>query len=109
MNEKLLLRARIISHLCVGEHGTRVYLSIDLGTLFMSVIISNGDIFFETQVNCLECQYLHRPNPDEDHYLCLRTLEEIFHELDEYMTCFGYAVIETHWKPILVEECQNYI
>ena len=41
----------------------------------------------EPEINCLECQYLHRPNPGEDIYLCLRTLENIIHEIDEYILC----------------------
>jgi hypothetical protein len=75
----------------------------------MRAQISDNDIFIEAPVNCLECHYLHRPNPNEDQYLCLRALEKIFHEIDMHMTCIEYEVIRALWKPVYVEEYQNYI
>ena len=61
------------------------------------------------QVSCIECRYLFMPNPDEDHYLCLRTLERIIHELDDVIVCGGYEKIPVVWKPCFIKELYSYM
>ena len=63
----------------------------------------------EPEINCLECQYLHRPNPGEDSYLCLRTLENIIHEIDEYILCLKFELIRSYWKPVHINDLKNYV
>ncbi len=59
-------------------------------------------------VNCIECQHLHLPNPVEDNYICLRTMEKLVHELDESIQCRGFEEIQALWNPKYVEKYQSY-
>ena len=86
-----------------------MHLFSDLSGVFMRVQISDDQIFIEALVNCLECQYLHRPNPNEDQYLCLRNLEKIIHEIDMQVPCFEFEGIIGYWKPVYLEEYKNYV
>jgi hypothetical protein len=61
-----------------------------------------------TGVNCIECQHLHMPNPVEDNYICLKTLEKLVHELDELIQCQGFEEIQATWIPKYVKECRSY-
>ena len=61
-----------------------------------------------TRVNCVECQYLHMPNPVEENFLCLKTMEKVVHELDESIQCQGFIEIQTNWPPKYVEACRSY-
>lgn len=61
------------------------------------------------QTSCIECQYLHRPNPTEDIYLCLRDLKVISHEIDEYNNCIKFGYIQADWEPIYLNEYKSYI
>ncbi len=54
------------------------------------------------ECSCLECQHLFRPNPVEDHFLCLRTLKEVKHELDMPVECDGFEELLLHWTPVYV-------
>ena len=63
----------------------------------------------EPQISCLECQYLHRPNPSEDVYLCLRTLESIVHEIDDDVKCLEFELIRAYWKPVYINILRNYV
>ena len=56
----------------------------------MEVEVQGRVLVFETSVCCLECQYLHRPNPVEESFLCLRSLEMVTRELDEPFGCNGF-------------------
>jgi len=53
----------------------------------------------KVKVNCLDCQYLHNPNPGEDNYICLIELAQIEHELDEWIICGDFEEITAYWKP----------
>ena len=68
-----------------------------------------GLLVFETVVNCLECQYMHRPNPEEDVFICLRSLELIAHEIDDPIQCGGYEDLKLYWSPMFVEETRSYV
>ena len=57
----------------------------------------------KVKLNCLECQYLHNPNPSEDNYLCLRDFAQIKHELDEWIICEGFEETTSYWKPPYIE------
>ena len=61
-----------------------------------------------TRVNCVECQYIHMPNPGEEIFLCLRTMEKIVHEIDESIQCRGFEEIQINWAPKYVEQLGNY-
>ncbi len=54
-----------------------------------------------TGITCLECQHLHRPNPVEDIFMCLRSLRLVEHELDEGVVCGGFDEIAAEWAPVL--------
>lgn len=66
-------------------------------------------LVFEDKANCLDCQYLHRPNPVEDKFLCLRSLEQITHELDEAILCAGFEDLKIYWAPLFIEETKSYL
>ena len=70
--------------------------------------VPHGVFFYETRATCLECQYLHRPNPSEDVYLCLRSLENIQHELDTPVICYDYEDMKQNWTPIYISEVGHY-
>ena len=70
--------------------------------------VPHGVVFNETKSTCLECQYLHRPNPSEDVYLCLRSLETVQHELDTPVLCFKYENMRSYWTPIYISEVGHY-
>ncbi len=72
--------------------------------MFMESVVPRGDFVYETKVMCLECQQLHRPNPSEDVYLCLWSLENIQHELDFPVICYDYEDMKPSWKPIYIAE-----
>ena len=59
-------------------------------------------------VRCLECMFLHQPNPVEDQYLCLRTLREVRHELDEPIECRGFKLVPYVWVPTFVGKTKSY-
>jgi hypothetical protein len=75
----------------------------------MVELLTNTNYYDETLISCLECHYLYRPNPDEDHYMCLRTLEKILHELDDSVNCIEFVLLKAYWKPIYITELKNYI
>ena len=56
----------------------------------------------EGQVCCLECQFLHQPNPEEENVICLRTLLEVVHEIDYEIDCWGFRQIDSFWAPVYV-------
>jgi hypothetical protein len=74
----------------------------------VSVFPPREGVFIELRATCLECQYLHRPNPSEDVYICLCTLETIQHELDFPVICYNYEEIETSWKLVYIAESLNF-
>lgn len=74
----------------------------------MEVEVKGRVLVYDTTVCCLECQYLHRPNPDEDSFLCLRSLEAVTHELDEPAGCNGFEEIMAYWVPRFVERLGVY-
>ena len=74
----------------------------------MEVQVPGGVLVIETQVNCLECQYLYRPNPDEDSFLCLRSLKLITHELDAPVVCGGFDELTVYWNPRYIESSGIY-
>ena len=63
---------------------------------------------YEPAVCCLECQHLHRPNPVEESFLCLRSLENVTRELDESNGCEGFEEIKAFWSPRFVERLGVY-
>lgn len=70
--------------------------------------VPRGVFVYETSATCLECQYLHKPNPSEDLYLCLCSLKNIQHELDFPVICYDYEDMKPSWKPIYIAETLNY-
>ena len=66
-------------------------------------------LVFENKVNCLECQHLHRPNPVEDNFICLRNLKRITHELDESVGCDGFEDLKVYWTPQYIERVGTYV
>lgn len=54
--------------------------------------------------SCIECQHLHRPNPVEDRFMCLRSLETVHHELDEPRGCGGFEELKAFWVPLKTVE-----
>jgi hypothetical protein len=74
----------------------------------MEFEVTGGVPVFESKGNCLECQYLHRPNPEEDSFICLRNLRVITHELDEPVGCEGFDEIRTFWVPHYIDVYGNY-
>ena len=74
----------------------------------MEVEVPRGVLFIEARVNCLECQYLHKPNPAEDSFMCLKSLQRITHELDEPFTCKGFDDLQVNWVPLYVERTGAY-
>ena len=106
------MRRRLNMHrkMEVQNLASRVKLYVDC-IYFLKFIFSNnaGSITLtqllipKVKVNCLECQYLHNPNPVEDKYLCLRDLVEIEHELDEWIVCIDFEEIRSYWKPLYLE------
>lgn len=70
--------------------------------------VASGIFYYETEATCLECQYLHRPNPSEDSYLCLCSLEAIQHELDFPVICYNYEDMKQSWNPIYIAENLSY-
>jgi hypothetical protein len=68
-----------------------------------------GVLVFEDRVNCLECQYLNRPNPAEDSFVCLRNLERVTRELDEPFGCDGFEELKIYWTPQYVERVGTYV
>ena len=75
----------------------------------MEVEVSRGVLVIETKVNCLECQYLIRPNPAEDRFVCLRDLTRITNELDELIRCDGFDDLKVQWIPSFIERVGNYV
>jgi hypothetical protein len=63
---------------------------------------------FEDKVNCLECQFLNRPNPVEDVFMCLRSLKMISNELDELIKCGGFDDLKVLWVPSYVKSSGIY-
>ncbi len=74
----------------------------------MESVVPRGEFFYETKATCLDCQQLYRPNPSEDVYLCLCSLETIQHELDFPVICYDYEDMRQHWKPIFIAESLGY-
>lgn len=62
----------------------------------------------EAQTSCLECQFLHQPNLDEGYLICLKTLQEIAHEIDYEIDCSGFIQISPDWEPIYVASENAY-
>jgi len=52
------------------------------------------------QISCLECQFLHQPNPEEDELVCLKTLQRVAHEIDCEFECDGFQYISPYWVPV---------
>lgn len=75
----------------------------------MEVEVPRGVLLIETKVNCLECQFLNRPNPAEDRFVCLRDLRMITNELDEPIRCDGFDDLRVHWAPSFIERVGNYV
>ena len=74
----------------------------------MEFEVPGGVLVFESKGNCLECQFLNRPNPDEDTFICLKTLKTITHELDDPVGCEGFEEITNYWMPIYLEAYGTY-
>ena len=74
----------------------------------MEFEVPGGSMIFDSKGNCLECQFLHRPNPDEDKFMCLRNLRAITHELDDNIGCEGFEEITNFWMPQYIEPYGNY-
>ena len=109
MTEKIADETKCRPHwLCVSIYCTRVHLFICASESVMESVVPRNPFFYETKATCLECQYLHRPNPSEDVYLCLCSLENIQHELDFPVICYDYEDIKQSWMPIYLAETQNY-
>ena len=66
--------------------------------VFVQVLVS------ESSINCLECQHLFQPNPDEEVLLCLRTLKTITHEIEDVIECQGFEEIMPFWTPAYVPD-----
>ena len=66
-------------------------------------------LFTEARVNCLDCQFLNRPNPTEDIFMCLKTLNNVKHELDEQIRCDGFEVIKMNWELNYIENYGNFM
>ena len=75
----------------------------------MEVEVRGGVLYVKAMVNCLECQYLHRPNPVEDRFVCLRDLSRITNELDEPIRCDGFDELKVHWIPSFIERVGTYV
>ncbi len=64
-----------------------------------------GQVFVsESSINCLECQHLYQPNPEEDVLICLRTLKPISHEIENVFECREFEELKQHWTPVYVPE-----
>ena len=74
----------------------------------MESVVPRSGFYYETKATCLECQQLHRPNPSEDVYLCLCSLENIQHELDFPVICYEYEDMKPFWTPIFIAESLSY-
>ena len=74
----------------------------------MEFEVPGGVLIFESKGNCLECQFLHRPNQDEDVFICLKSLKIIAHELDEPIGCEGFEEITNYWMPRYIDVYGNY-
>ncbi len=74
----------------------------------MEVEVQGRTLVYETTVCCLECQYLHRSNPVEEGFMCLRSLERVTRELDDPSGCNGFDEIEAFWVPRFVERLGVY-
>ena len=80
--------------------------------IFVTILFMNRFLDYDENplnTSCIECQYLHRPNPSEDIYICLRDLKEISHEIDENVKCKMFNFIQALWKPIYLKEYKNFI
>ena len=75
----------------------------------MEVEVPRGVLLIEAKVNCLECQFLNRPNPGEDVFMCLRSLKMISNELDEPIKCGGFDDLQVNWSPRYIERVGNYV
>jgi hypothetical protein len=75
----------------------------------MEVEVRGGVLYIKAKVNCLECQFLHRPNPDEDVFICLRSLKTVTHELDEPIFCEGFDELRVHWVPSYDNRVGTYV
>ena len=93
--------------MCVSIYRTRVHLFICAGESVMESTVHRNPLLYETKATCLECQYLHKPNPSEDIYLCLCSLENIQHELDFPIICYDYEDLKQLWNPIYIDEALN--
>ena len=64
-----------------------------------------GQVFVsKSSINCLECQHLYQPNPDEEILICLRTLATISHEIEDVFECDGFEELNDSWDPVCVPE-----
>ncbi len=70
--------------------------------------VRGGVLFITTMVNCLECQFLHKPNPVEESFVCLRNLKRITNELDDPIMCEGFDELKIYWSPKYIEQTGNY-
>ena len=75
----------------------------------MEVEVQGNVLVYETTVCCLECQYLHRPNPAEESFLCLKSLEKVSRELDEPAGCNGFDELKSFWAPRFVESLGVFV
>ncbi len=75
----------------------------------MEVEDPREELLIETKVNCLECQFLYKPNPVEESFVCLRSLKRITNELDEPIKCEGFDELKVYWSPRYIERVGNYV
>lgn len=64
---------------------------------------------YEAPGCCLECQFLYQPNPGEDVFVCLRTLDRIMHEIDGEIECCGFEEMWSMWVPEFIAELDCYV
>lgn len=85
--------------MCVGLVGIHGVLFFRFVFCFMEM--DGGALVFGEGCSCLECQHLFRPNPVEDRFICLRSLEVVGHELDLPVECDGFEELLLCWVPVI--------
>jgi len=77
--------------------------------LFMGSKADPQTIGHEDWVYCIDCHFLFQPNPEEDIFICLRSLEIIDHGVEEIIKCCGYQEVRNYWKPVFVASLNTYV
>ena len=95
--------------MCVIVHAYLCLRYVDTSNCSVEVEDPREELLIETKVNCLECQFLYRPNPVEDNFVCLRNLKRITNELDETIMCEGFYELKVYWSPNYIEQNGNYV